>query len=602
MNWKQSLPRSDPCYVPLQGPFPDEIRYHVAQPLFMRVREPANQSKLVLVDEAGGVKMWSFDPQSRCAYLANVVTEGLTFRCFPLQGRLVQLASDSEKRTRVEDSDPERKLHNFLVLFVNSICGGASLLEETVMESLGGVGFSNTSSATRKKRSTTLRRPWNERQLHDASSLPSTPIPDNIEDREAVESDEGSTNGSFQGSNQVRQSGGHSTASTETFLVPTKRKDCFDENTTVKKVKLKIGGLSKVVNAVSSAASDGASDMGLCSTKSSHASLETSSKADSCNDSKTNTYPVRKSNRISKRRVLDEDLDDDEDEEIQFLKRVKMAKAVAVEEIVDVDDEDGEMSRKHKKLSKVMKQNVEYPRGGVGTSEKSGKKSGKAFEDADFVKDEEEDEEEEEEGLSEAEVEIDNKSARTRRRAAEEGLSDLKTEMTVTTRRRSGHGGNQIEFPCGLPPAPPRKRKENGLEVDQQLKKAEAAQRRKMQVEKAARESEAEAIRKILGQDSSRKKKEDKIKKRQEEKAKEKVADSIARRSDTVKWVMGPSGTVVTFPEELGLPTIFNSTPQSYPPPRERCAGPECTNTYKYRDSESNLPLCSLRCYKATKG
>lgn len=33
-------------------------------------------------------------------------------------------------------------------------------------------------------------------------------------------------------------------------------------------------------------------------------------------------------------------------------------------------------------------------------------------------------------------------------------------------------------------------RKENGLEVDQQLKKAEAAQRRKMQVEKAARASE----------------------------------------------------------------------------------------------------------------
>lgn len=284
----------------------------------------------------------------------------------------------------------------------------------------------------------------------------------NIEDREAVESDEGSTNGSFQGSNQVRQSGGHSTASTEAFLVPAKNKDSsetperragFDESTTVKKVKLKLGGLSKVINAVS-AASDGASDIGLCSTKSSHASLDTTSKADSCNDSKTNTYPVRKSNRISKRRVLDEELDDDdEDEEIQFLKRVKMAKVVDVEE--DVDDEDGEMSRKHRKLSKVMKQNVEYPRGGVGTSEKSGKKSGKAFDDADFVKDDEEDEKEEE-GLSEAEVEIDNKSARTRRRAAEEGLSEIKTEMTVTTRRRSGHGGSLIEFPRGLPPAPPR--------------------------------------------------------------------------------------------------------------------------------------------------
>jgi hypothetical protein len=81
--------------------------------------------------------------------------------------------------------------------------------------------------------------------------------------------------------------------------------------------------------------------------------------------------------------------------------------------------------------------------------------------------------------------------------------------------------------------------------MEQQLKKAEAAQRRKVQIEKAARESEVGvffffflhcairinkladhermilvlfskegAIKKILGQDSSRKKRGDKIKKR----------------------------------------------------------------------------------------
>jgi hypothetical protein len=36
----------------------------------------------------------------------------------------------------------------------------------------------------------------------------------------------------------------------------------------------------------------------------------------------------------------------------------------------------------------------------------------------------------------------------------------------------------------------------------------------------------------------------------------------------------------------------------SYPPPREKCAAPSCTNPYKYRDSKSKLPLCSLHCYK----
>lgn len=156
---------------------------------------------------------------------------------------------------------------------------------------------------------------------------------------------------------------------------------------------------------------------------------------------------------------MDEELDslDDDDEEIQFLKRMKMAKVVAVEE--DVDD-DEERSRKHKKLSKVMKQNVELLHG-VGTSEKSSKKDkrGKAFADADYVKDD--DDEEEEEAVSD--VELEHKSTRTRRRGAEDGQSEVKTEMTVTTRRRSGHSGNLIEFPRGLPPAPPRSKLDESL-------------------------------------------------------------------------------------------------------------------------------------------
>jgi len=54
------------------------------------------------------------------------------------------------------------------------------------MESLGGIGFSNTSSATKKKRSTTLRRPWNDRQLQDSSSLPSTPVADNVRNQKHI--------------------------------------------------------------------------------------------------------------------------------------------------------------------------------------------------------------------------------------------------------------------------------------------------------------------------------------------------------------------------------------------------------------------------------
>ncbi|GKF41861.1 SWR1-complex subunit 2, partial [Tanacetum coccineum] len=63
-------------------------------------------------------------------------------------------------------------------------------------------------------------------------------------------------------------------------------------------------------------------------------------------------------------------------------------------------------------------------------------------------------------------------------------------ENMVYDNENSRPATSQIEFPNGLPPALPRKNKEKLNEVVQQLKKAEAAERRKMQNEKAARESE----------------------------------------------------------------------------------------------------------------
>lgn len=125
----------------------------------------------------------------------------------------------------------------------------------------------------------------------------------------------------------------------------------------------------------------------------------------------------------------------------------------------------------------------------------------------------------------------------------------------------------------------------------------------------------------------------------------EKSSKPFNLASNTVRWTMGPNGTVVTFSDDIGLPSIFQTMPNryiftslnlarfnllillsliffvtflvldmlwklhfcndyvmncfSYPPPREKCAGPNCTNAYKYRDSKSKLPLCSLGCYKA---
>ncbi|RVW41647.1 hypothetical protein CK203_068249 [Vitis vinifera] len=307
--------------------------------------------------------------------------------------------------------------------------------------------------------------------------------------------------------------------------------------------------------------------------------------------------PVRKSKRVPKRRVLDGAFDDDEDDEIRYLEKLKTSKVTAGHK--DDEEESGKKPRRVSKMRTIDGKKDEN----LGSS-KDGKKksrSDRVSEDTDY-----EEEQEDEEVISDSELE-ENKMKKLRKESVD-SLSESKREMTLTTRQRalqsgkdasSAPGASLIEFPNGLPPAPSRKQKEKLSEVEQQLKKAEAAQRRKMQVEKAARESEAEAIRKILGQDSGRKKREDKMKKRREELAQERAANALTLPSNTIRCVMGPTGTVLTFSKDMGLPSLFDPKPCNYPPPREKCAGPSCTNPYKYRDSKSKLPLCSLHCYKA---
>ncbi|XP_009373290.1 ABC transporter F family member 4 [Pyrus x bretschneideri] len=560
------------------------------------------------------------------------------------------------------------------------------------MEGFGGLGFSDGSNAVRKKRSNTSRRPRNESQLpldcrDNVSSTPSSEDVSksdennddgsitrkrdinlnlcsarasfsNIMEAETVqnmdkgegggsgESEEASNDGSFRGSDEHRHRGIDSKRSSKGALAPANWKgtnklgpggvvsDGSENENKVKMVKLKVGGVTRTIQAKSS--SGGASTVGPSSVKSSRISdaprprqklilQEDSDDSPSLSSdkgsglrgvprkdtSKTVTRvgkaeePVRKSKRVPKRRVLDTvDDGDDDDMEVRYLEKLKTSK-VTSDYTAEYNEDEERKTRKERKISTVMKGSgiglsVDLGDYGIPRSGKDGKKSrvGSVSDDTDYV-------EEEEEPVSDSEHITKSKKSR---KDFVESSSYNKKEMTVTTRQRalntgkdvsSSSGAGLFEFPNGLPPAPPRKQKEKPCALEQQIKKTEAAERRRMQVEKATRESEAEAIRKILGQDSSRKKREDKIKKRQEDMAQERAANAFILPPDSVRWVMGPSGSVVTFPNEMGLPAIFDSKPCSYPPPREKCAGPYCTNPYKYRDSQSKLPLCSLRCYKA---
>ncbi|KAK1354337.1 HIT zinc finger, PAPA-1-like conserved region [Heracleum sosnowskyi] len=297
---------------------------------------------------------------------------------------------------------------------------------------------------------------------------------------------------------------------------------------------------------------------------------------------------VRKSKRMPKKRDLNGEFDDDDDDEIRYLEKLRTSKVAA-----GYKDAGEESGVKQRSLSRDLKGgNVKDF--GPSKSGKDGKKakSERGSQDTDY---------EEEEVMSEAEAEGKKKKLA---KDVIDSPAEGRKEIALTTRQRALLSGKDassvsIEFPNGLPPPPPRKQKEKLTEVEQQLKKAEAAERRRLQNEKAARESEAEAIRKILGQDSSRKKREDKIKKRQEELAEERAANARTLPPNTIRCVMGPTGTTVTFSEDVGLPRIFDTKTCSYPPPREKCAGPSCNNPYKYRDSVTKAPLCSLQCYKA---
>lgn len=158
--------------------------------------------------------------------------------------------------------------------------------------------------------------------------------------------------------------------------------------------------------------------------------------------------PVRKSRRVPKRRVLDEDFgDEDEDDEIRYLEKLKTSKVAGYKE----DDE--ESSKKHRKLSAVS--NIEN----IGSSKlakdaKKKSKSDRISGDTDY---------DEEDSISDGE--LDSKKKKKQRKEAVDLLMDGKREMTLTTRQRalqssrdasSASGGSLVEFPNGLPPAPSR--------------------------------------------------------------------------------------------------------------------------------------------------
>uniref|UniRef100_A0A0D9W0L3 INO80 complex subunit B-like conserved region domain-containing protein n=1 Tax=Leersia perrieri TaxID=77586 RepID=A0A0D9W0L3_9ORYZ len=362
-----------------------------------------------------------------------------------------------------------------------------------------------------------------------------------------------------------------------------------------RKVKLKVSGITRPIPTKNV---QEASDGGILGAPdgSSHRHKQKDFGGQKHHQDKHNVSPssdlVRKSKRVPKKRTLDGD-SGDEDGGLGYLVKFKITKAVPEQPIATghagVYDESLEDDIKKMKLSKVSRnKSVPYEVDEDFTMSRSGRDGRNKLKLGDSNDDE-------------GEPEMDGPMKRLSEADSPSGVKNETSGLITRQRALQGRGGNGealIEYPDGLPTASSRRQKEKPSEVEIQAKKAEAAQRRKMQVEKAEKEQQAEAIRKILGIDTEKKKEEKKQKERDEKESQEKQEEY---KRNCIQYVMGPEGTTVTFPESMGLPSIF-SKPISYPPPREKCAGPSCTNPYKYRDSKTKLPLCSLQCYKAVQG
>lgn len=170
----------------------------------------------------------------------------------------------------------------------------------------------------------------------------------------------------------------------------------------------------------------------------------------------------RKSKRVPKRRLIGEVFDDGEDnsdDEIRYLEKVRGMRH-GLNYGAEYEDVDEEGSKKHRTLSGVIHSelygnNVDLRYYNSSTLDKESKKlrSMQASEDTYYFEDEELFSDDEHEPKKKQTKELMDSSG------------DFKGEMAITTRQRalksgraysSPYGANIIEFPNGLPPAPPK--------------------------------------------------------------------------------------------------------------------------------------------------
>ncbi|XP_078149104.1 uncharacterized protein LOC144544459 isoform X2 [Carex rostrata] len=389
------------------------------------------------------------------------------------------------------------------------------------MEGLAGFGSSSSNAISKKPRSAAPRKPRSTENLtatpHIESISPALHH-DNTNFTEGYKRKAIYLNTLSTSKKNKREERGRtgnvpgSSRSTEGALAPSSWKGAAQQDghaglglsaeNKLRKVKLKVGGVTRTIHAkTGNESGEGSANRSKAKGEYWFSNTGKGNTPVKCN-AESSSEPVRKSRRVPKRRSLDSDID--QDLEAGYHEKIRVSKTTT-QPNTEFEDTPDEGSKK-RRVSKVNNNNIN------GNSKSCNRTSNYEM-DEDFV------------------VSRLGRDSNNRRRhkeieqsgvfiEGEEAGSDGGSDAKLTTRQRAmqgkgGNGDSLIEFPNGLPPAPSRKQKEKLSEVEIQAKKAEAAQRRKMQVEKALKEAEADAIRKILGLDSDKKKEEKKQKERE---------------------------------------------------------------------------------------
>eukprot|EP00252_Welwitschia_mirabilis_P017810 TRINITY_DN3959_c0_g1_i2.p1 TRINITY_DN3959_c0_g1~~TRINITY_DN3959_c0_g1_i2.p1 ORF type:complete len:660 (+),score=169.90 TRINITY_DN3959_c0_g1_i2:600-2579(+) len=231
---------------------------------------------------------------------------------------------------------------------------------------------------------------------------------------------------------------------------------------------------------------------------------------------------VRKSSRTPKPRMFDGVQDDYVDDDGSVLQKRTLKRRTLSSENDGYED-NGSSTRRSSRVPKTNIISNDFDYEDEEEHNKRQRKKSRYEREAEDLYEEDEEAVSGYDDVDDLDMEIEGKKSRGKRKAdVVNSNGDGKKEAHLTARQRAMQsfkevntelGANLIEFPDGLPHTAQRRKKEKLSDIDQQLKKAEAAQKRKMLVERNNNAIQAEAIKKILGHDSAKKETRAKIKK-----------------------------------------------------------------------------------------